>query len=307
MRADVVLTLNVKIDFTKTRLLISKTRLIEVNRSAQQIGQTLSVEVGIIGYADAVAGQILECIKSKTEKRNSSAWVDTLVGILGKVKEESMPSFLSEHIPVHPARLAAEVQKFLNTEEGKEYNLVLDGGDCMMWEYSAADNYLNDPGSHIGRVYNGSRFGSIGAGAGGTTGMWAATGRPILYSTGDGSVGQYFAEFFTYAKFNIPVVCIISNDHNYGMIRVVAEICTPDGNCDIGSLLECSDGSIFRYEKLAEAYGGYGELVTDPNEIVPALKRANASGKPAIINVDVWSDQCAYNARSKGLYSALFT
>ncbi|MDP3939182.1 MAG: hypothetical protein Q8R92_13740, partial [Deltaproteobacteria bacterium] len=40
-----------------------------------------------------------------------------------------------------------------------------------------------------------------------------------------------------------------------------------------------------RYDKVVEALGGYGELVTDPKEIVPALERAEASGKPACVNV----------------------
>ena len=39
------------------------------------------------------------------------------------------------------------------------------------------------------------------------------------------------------------------------------------------------------YEKMVEGLGGYGELVTRDEEIVPALKRAIESGKPACINV----------------------
>jgi acetolactate synthase-1/2/3 large subunit len=39
------------------------------------------------------------------------------------------------------------------------------------------------------------------------------------------------------------------------------------------------------YEKIAEAFGGYAEYVTDPEEILPAIRRAQASGKPSIINV----------------------
>ena len=41
------------------------------------------------------------------------------------------------------------------------------------------------------------------------------------------------------------------------------------------------------YEKMAEMWGGYGEKVTDPEEILPAIRRAAANGKPSIINVEV--------------------
>jgi acetolactate synthase-1/2/3 large subunit len=41
------------------------------------------------------------------------------------------------------------------------------------------------------------------------------------------------------------------------------------------------------YERIAEALGGYGEYVTDPAEIGPAIRRGLASGQPSIINVIV--------------------
>jgi acetolactate synthase-1/2/3 large subunit len=41
------------------------------------------------------------------------------------------------------------------------------------------------------------------------------------------------------------------------------------------------------YEKMTEIWDGYGEQVTDPNEILPAIKRAAANGRPSIINVEV--------------------
>jgi acetolactate synthase-1/2/3 large subunit len=44
------------------------------------------------------------------------------------------------------------------------------------------------------------------------------------------------------------------------------------------------------YQKIAEAFGGYGERVEKPEDIRPALERAAASGVPAVINVIVESD-----------------
>ena len=41
------------------------------------------------------------------------------------------------------------------------------------------------------------------------------------------------------------------------------------------------------YQKLVEMWGGYGECVTDPAEIVPAIRRAAENGKPSIINVEI--------------------
>ena len=43
----------------------------------------------------------------------------------------------------------------------------------------------------------------------------------------------------------------------------------------------------FNYAKCAEGFGCYGEVVTNPNEIKPALERAKNSGKPAVLNVKI--------------------
>ena len=40
--------------------------------------------------------------------------------------------------------------------------------------------------------------------------------------------------------------------------------------------------------------GGYGELVTKPKDLIPALKRADKSGKPSLINVQL--DQVVRNS-----------
>jgi len=50
------------------------------------------------------------------------------------------------------------------------------------------------------------------------------------------------------------------------------------------------------YEKIVEILGGYGEMVTEPTEIVPALRRAFESGVPACVNVVIKSLQCPYIA-----------
>ena len=41
------------------------------------------------------------------------------------------------------------------------------------------------------------------------------------------------------------------------------------------------------FDGMARELGGYGETVEDPDDIRPALERAFASGKPAVVNVIV--------------------
>jgi acetolactate synthase-1/2/3 large subunit len=52
-----------------------------------------------------------------------------------------------------------------------------------------------------------------------------------------------------------------------------------------------------RYDRVVEALGGYGELVRTPDELRPALERAFASGRPALVNV-LTDPSIAYPRRS---------
>jgi acetolactate synthase-1/2/3 large subunit len=40
-----------------------------------------------------------------------------------------------------------------------------------------------------------------------------------------------------------------------------------------------------RYDRLVEALGGHGEFVEKPAEIRPAIQRALAAGRPALVNI----------------------
>jgi acetolactate synthase-1/2/3 large subunit len=52
-----------------------------------------------------------------------------------------------------------------------------------------------------------------------------------------------------------------------------------------------------RYDQMVEALGCHGELVRSPDELRPALERAFASGRPALVNV-LTDPSIAYPRRS---------
>jgi len=93
-------------------------------------------------------------------------------------------------------------------------------------------------------------------------------------------------EMDTMAKLGIPVVCVISNDSAWGMIRLAEKYIRPDevaekGHCNVEL------HPMRAYDKMVAMWDGHGEQVTAPEEIIPAIRRAAANGKPSIINVEV--------------------
>lgn len=287
-KADVVLGFNFKTDMESGLSFVNPdAKWINVTTNALDIGLNRSVDIGVLGYSDLVARQILDCVRTKTAKRESSKWLDKISEETWEfMKELDKTSFESDRLPMHPARIAKEFFDWLNTD-GKEWIHSADGGDCLEWIRPYISLKLDDAGAFPNRFFHGTKFGCIGSQMGAVLGLWAATGKPIVHTTGDGSFGQYVGELLTYAKHGMQVITIISNNQKYSMIKGFGSIASPDENNDCGQDISLPGGSPFCYEKYAEVWDGYGEHVEDPDDIIPAINRAVETGKCAIIDVKV--------------------
>lgn len=179
----------------------------------------------------------------------------------------------SEAAPFHAASVAYEVHAFL--EQNPQTSLVVDGGEVGQWAQSILDtnhSVINGPSGAIG----GSIPYAIAAKS-------ARPDQPAIAMLGDGTAGFYFMEFETALRENLPFVAIVGNDakwnaehqiqvRDYGEDRAFA--------CEMTRL---------RYDEIAKSMGCYGEAVTDIKQLVPAIERALASGKPACLDVSIQS------------------
>lgn len=280
--ADVVLNLCVNFDYRAQKgqppLFPAKAKLIQVHPDSSQIGYNTRADIGIVGGAGAVARQLLEALKAKTAKKQNAAWFQQATELTRIVATPFRTGFGSDAIPMHPGRCAFEVGKFL-ADEGKDWTVVCDGGDAAQWIKAAVTAH------RPGQVLTYGPLGTIGVGPGFTLGAWVANQKPVLYYTGDGSFGFYFMEFDTLVKLGVPVVCVISNDSAWGMIKLAETLVRPN-QCAQGAV-GCELPFMNHYERLAALWDGYGVMVTDYKDIVPSIKKAVQSGKPAIINVQV--------------------
>jgi len=303
LEADVVLTMGIRFDFGigYGRMFQPKVKIIQVHMDSTQIGFNLRADIAIIGGAGAVAKQLLDAVKAKQDKPTTESWSS----LPKKSVPESLPEkYHTEGSPVHPSRLVSEVVKFF-ADEGKDWDFVLDGGDISVHMWDSGAMLAHRPG----QIHTGSPNGMIGMGPAQVVGTWIANRKPVLLLTGDGSFGFYTMEMDTMARLGIPAVVVISNDGAWGMIRLEekhgsSEEVKARGHCHT-ELLD-GEGNIRAYEKLVAMWGGHGEMVCDPEEVIPAIKRAVANGKPSIINVEVdrdalssWTQRAAYAAAQR--------
>ncbi len=152
--------------------------------------------------------------------------------------------------------------------------LVADGGETFVWAELAFS--ARRPGRYLGHGY----LGCLGTGI--PFGLAAKLAHPeerVLVLTGDGSVGLNFSEFDTAVRHNLPIVVVINNDQAWGMCKH-EQVVRLGKHRVVGTELGPT-----RYERAAEAFGVHAEFVEDGADIIPAVERAFASGRPACVNV----------------------
>ena len=131
---------------------------------------------------------------------------------------------------------------------------------------------------------------AIGGGIGATMGVQVAhPDRPVIGIIGDGSAMMTVQGLWTAANDNIPCVFVICNNGMYRILKVNFDVYQRDilqMEESAGANLPFSDfPTPFHVAEIASGMGVHGERITDPAEIAPALQRALASGKPAVLDI----------------------
>jgi len=226
------------------------------------------VDQGIVGDPGRVMEQLLAEGVGSAEEPD---WTEEVRGVEAEKHREAQAGMASDAVPIHPQRFAREIRDFLD----EDATIVGDGGDIVGISSSIVQarrpGHWLDPGP----------FGCLGVGP--SFAIAAKLARPdtqvaVIY--GDGSFGLNAMEYESAIRQEIPFVGIIGNDGAWGQIKVAQEALYGEGNAPAADL-----STEVGYERMVEGLGGYGERVTDPREMRPALRRAFDSGVAACLNV----------------------
>ncbi len=248
---------------------------IQVDIAAENIGLNRPIDLALLGDAKATLKALLEAVRRRTgRKPENPQFADARAaqaGWLGQWEEGAR----SDQMPIHPLRLVREVREFFP----RQAIMCADGGTTAVWAF-----YLN-------RIYEPRTFlwpadsGHLGTGIPYAIGAkLARPDVPVYCITGDGSFGFNALELETARRVGAPVVIIIANDCGWGMIRSAQKAVHGERYIGVDFCTET------RYDQLAISLGCYGERVTDPQQIRPALQRAVDSGLPAVLDVMVDPD-----------------
>ena len=193
-----------------------------------------------------------------------------------KLEDKAVP-MLSAHVP------AIAQQEFK-----RDAVWVFDGGNTSVW--SNFFHKVHTPNALIGTA---SHMGHLGAGVGMALG--AALAHPdkqICCIISDGAFGFQPQEIETAIRHELNVVFIVVCDRQWGMVKMTQSIALKPIKMMVRKSLDPeetinSELEDVRYDKVAEAMGAHGEHVSAPDELAPAIRRAIAAGRCAVIQVNV--------------------
>src|SRR6266576_5357241 len=268
--ADVLLAVgtrfNYVLQFGRPPRFAADLKVIQVDVNPSQLGWNRRVDVPIVGDARAVLQQLVAAARPRIEASRYAAWVSKLGALDAEKAAEMTRLMATDQVPIHPLRLCKEVRDFVK----RDAILVVDGQEILNFGRQSIPTFV--PGHRL----NSGAFGTMGTGL--PFGNGAKVAKPdkqVLVLHGDGSFGINAMEIDTAVRHRINTVVVLSNNGGW-TANAPWQLPLPKPGRTLG---------FTRYDRMAMELGAHGEFVEKPSEIRPALERAFAAGRPAVVNV----------------------
>lgn len=269
--ADVVLALGVDWDFRTGfgQKISTEATVIQVDAEPTRIGWNRPAHVGVV----AGPGRFVEQLNGHSELAHSGgrSWTAGLQNAEAAKLEAANAEADAPSELVGPQFFGRTVGEFFGTDS----IVAVDGGDIV----ATTARWLQV--STAGHVLEAGPAGTLGTGPGfALAAQVAFPQKRVGIVFGDGGFGFNGMEFDTFVRLGLPIIGVVGNDGAWSNIKNFHKMFYPDR-------LVASDLGRRPYHAVVEALGGFGELVTKPDELLPALDRAAASGLPALVNVHI--------------------
>jgi acetolactate synthase-1/2/3 large subunit len=211
----------------------------------------------------------------------SAAWIEVLRAKEDEQLEAERSELDDDRAPLHPMRVYRELDAILD----RDAIVIGDGGDFVSYAGRVVRTY--EPGCWL----DPGPYGCLGTGPGyGLAAKLARPERQVVLLLGDGAFGFSGLEFDTLVRHGVNVVGVVGNNGIWGLEKHPMEFL-------YGYSVAADLRPGTRYDEVVSALGGHGELVERPADLRPALERAFAAGRPALVNV-LTDPSVAYPRRS---------
>ncbi len=295
--ADVILIVGTPFDFRMGygKRISKEATLVQVDQSYATVGKNRDISLGLAGDPGAILAAVSQAITGHIDngaRQQRQKWMAELREIEASKLDKLMPMFTTDQNPIHPYRLAYEINEFL----GDDTIYIGDGGDIVT--ISAQAVRPRNPGQWM----DPGALGSLGVGTGfSMAAKLAHPNKEVVCLYGDGAFGMTAFDMETAQRFGAPYLAVIGNNSAMNQIRYGQLSKYGEERGDVGNKL----GDV-PFSKFGDMIGGYGEEVTEASEIQPAMQRAREAiaktGKCAVVNVWVDPNEYAPGTKAQTMY-----
>ena len=265
-------------------ILGENTKLVHIDPIPGRAGRSEPTDVGIVSHCGLAIEELIRSLKPLITPELANEIDGRKIGVVAaaadkrKAFEDSVAAKW-DNKPMTPARMMSELADAL-----PDNAIVVDDS---ISNRATMRHYFQGQKRGDLRAFRGQ---SIGGGIGTTMGTAVANpDRPVFGIIGDGSAMMTIQGLWTAANDNIPCIFVICNNGMYRVLKVNFDVYQREilqQKESAGENLPYSDfPTPFDVSAIASSMGVHGERITDPAEIAPAVQRAVASGKPAVLDI----------------------
>ena len=243
-------------------------RIIHVDIDAAEINKNIETTYSVVSDAKTFLEKVLPYVKENKQ----TAWLTQIAEWRQKLDYRAK----DDESVIHPHQLLRTV-----TEETPEDTIIAtDVGQHQLW--SAQYNGRRHPRQFL----TSGGLGTMGFGYGAAIGAQIAfPGRTVVHITGDGSFHMNLNEICTAVSYRLPVITVIMNNRVLGNVRQWQTMF-------YGSRYSQTDPHRKTdYVKLADAFGAVGYRASNIAELREALRKAQQSDGPVLIDCQIDKDE----------------
>ena len=248
-----------------TKRFAKHAKIVQIDVDPAEINKNIMVDASVIGDVK----EVLKRLNARLEPQKHEEWIEYVMSLKNR-----HPLKYDENVLTGPY-IVEEIYK----ETKGDAIIVTEVGQHQMWaaqyyKYSKPHTLLTSGG-----------LGTMGYGLGASLGAkMGCPDKTVINIAGDGCFRMNMNEIATAARYNIPIVQVVINNHVLGMVRQWQNLFY--GQRYAQTVLN----DAVDFVKLAEAMGAVGIRVEKKEEFAPALKKAIAMGRPVVLDCIIDQD-----------------
>jgi 2-hydroxyacyl-CoA lyase 1 len=246
-------------------------RVVQLDIEPEAMHQNKPAEVALVGDGKAIVAQLNQALQGRQWFHpEGSPWRQAIAKKAAENAEMIRPQIEDDSAPGGYYRLFRDIREWLPK------NVVLCSEGATTMDIGGTQMPLENPRSYL----NAGSYGTMGVGLGLVVASCVVhPDRPVVHVSGDSAIGFSGMEMETLCRYGMPAKIVVLN--NGGIGPGMPEIPpNPMLNMRPNTLIYGA-----RYDKMMQAFGGYGAYVEDPKDVRGALDELMNYPGPGLVNI----------------------